>query len=454
LSKHKPPFEILEVLGEGAFGTVCVAKDTRDPLNRRVAIKVLKSEFAQNAKIVQRSRDEARLLARLNHPNIVRVERLVELDGLPILVMEWVRGLSLSQLLRHHRNGLPTSVVLKLTGVTCDALHACWTATGEDGSQIRVIHRDIKPSNILFSTRGEIRVVDFGIARGEFDDREAKTESVVMGSRAYMAPERLDGIEDTPAVDVYSLGMTMFELLTGFPMNLSVNPSSHKRGLEKQLGAAEFRGLPHDAQETLRTLIGRMCAYDPEDRPAAKDVQNQMQDLQAHVLPDDAISPADFGVRVVKPLYDARPRTEVAEAMSRLEDGHVLRTAFGIETGPNARKKAFRPSASLYISGLVLLIGTLSLAAALKATVFNTEAGVRVWIPSDVEGMLGTQKITSPGDYVVEVGPTVLDLELASGAKLRCRFHADDGVAVRYVVDQGRGAITVDDGAAVPCDPR
>src|SRR5690348_2481215 len=93
------PFEILEILGEGSFGTVCVARVTADPLRRKVALKILKGAYASNKKILNRTRDEAKLLSAISHPNIVRVERLMEINGRPCVVMEHVQGVSLDQLL-------------------------------------------------------------------------------------------------------------------------------------------------------------------------------------------------------------------------------------------------------------------------------------------------------------------------------------------------------------------
>ncbi|MEO0601056.1 MAG: serine/threonine-protein kinase, partial [Myxococcota bacterium] len=266
------PFEILEILGEGSFGTVCVARVSTDPLRRKVALKILKGAYATNEKILNRTRDEARLLSAINHPNIVRVERLMEIAGRPVVVMEHVQGVSLDQLLLRFKEGLPGAIALEVVRQTCLALHIAYAeALGDDGRPLRVIHRDIKPSNVMLSIHGEVKVLDFGIARGEFEGREARTESVVMGSRPYMAPERLDGIADSQAVDVYSAGMSLFELLTGRPMSLSINPVSHDQAMNRQLQYVHIQGMSNPAVEDLRDLIRRMCAYTRDYRPSAAD---------------------------------------------------------------------------------------------------------------------------------------------------------------------------------------
>ena len=155
LASESVPFEVLEVLGEGAFGAVCVARMIGDPLGRQVAIKVLKLEYASNPKVLHRTRDEARLLSRLHHPNIVQVERLIEVEGRPVLVMELVRGLDLKSLLRRSPYGVPAAVAMEVVRLTCVALDVAYgQALGDDGKPMRVIHRDIKPSNMLLSIHG------------------------------------------------------------------------------------------------------------------------------------------------------------------------------------------------------------------------------------------------------------------------------------------------------------
>ena len=280
MNRAAGPFEILEILGEGSFGTVCVARVTGDPLRRKVALKILKGAYTRNDKILNRTRDEARLLSRISHPNIVRVERLMDVGGRPVVVMEHVQGVSLDHLLLRFRDGLAASVALEITRQTCLALHVAYNETSaDDGTPLRVIHRDIKPSNVLLSIHGEVKVVDFGIAKGEFEGREAQTESVVMGSRPYMAPERLDGISDSPSVDVYSAGMSLFELLTGRTMSLSINPITHDQAMNRQLGYLNVPGMTQAALEDLRGVIRKMCSYDRDFRPSALDTARDLEQM-------------------------------------------------------------------------------------------------------------------------------------------------------------------------------
>lgn len=177
---------ILETLGEGSFGTVYVARVEEGALARTLVLKVLKATWADNPEILTRARDEAVLLARLNHDNIVRVEQLTEIEGRPAVVMEHIQGLTLDQVLR--ANGpMPIGVAIEIVHKVASALDAAYNRAppGED-EPLRVIHRDIKPSNIIVSVAGAVKVLDFGTARADHGAREARTSSLTMGSPLYM----------------------------------------------------------------------------------------------------------------------------------------------------------------------------------------------------------------------------------------------------------------------------
>lgn len=451
------PFEILEILGEGSFGTVCVARVSNDPLKRKVALKILKGAYVANKKILNRTRDEARLLSRINHPNIVRVERLMEINGRPIVVMEHVQGVSLDLILYRFRDGLPPAIAIEMARQTCVALHVAYQeALGEDGRPMRVIHRDIKPSNILASIHGEIKVVDFGIAKGEFEGREANTESVVMGSRPYMAPERLDGQNDSPAVDVYSTGMSLFELLTGRTMSLSINPVTHETALNRQLQYIQVPGMGQSALEDMRDLVRRMCAYTRDYRPSAIDCARELEQLLYAIEPRYRIGLEEFCRTTVLPIYEARQRkpptgTEVdnGETMEENEAISEITDAFKrAPTQPINPRPSWAPLVG-FVALLTLVVGVLGVAAIFKYISDDGKAEIRVWLPQGASATLGDVTIRAPGKFPIVPGPSTMDVALLDGRKVRCAFAAQDGTAVRF----GDGAISVDDGAAVDCVP-
>ncbi|MCK6525097.1 serine/threonine protein kinase [Myxococcota bacterium] len=300
--------ELLERLGEGTFGQVFSARLQEGPLQRTVVLKVLKADWMGHAEVAGRARDEAALLSRLSHDNIVRVESLTTWRGRLTVVMEHIQGLTLDKVLRE--NGpLPTSTALEVIARVASALDAAYNSVPPGETRpLRVIHRDIKPSNILISLTGGVKVLDFGTARGEFDSREASTQLVQIGSPMYMAPECFDGDPPTPEVDVYAMGATLFELLSGQRLGrMSVKPHLFGKALAERLAALNPPDVPDEAaRAALRDLVGRLLRYDPERRPTAADVRRLTREFLLR-SPVRATPLDQYAELVVEPLYRNRP---------------------------------------------------------------------------------------------------------------------------------------------------
>lgn len=280
-------FQLMEICAAGTFGTVCVVRDLdRGTL---VALKVLKEAHLHRPRVIARTHDEASMLARIRHPGIVAVDGLIRLEGRPVVLMEWVRGLSLESVLRAKRDGLPIAEALEIVRHATLALGAAywWVPDGAAGP-MRIIHRDVKPSNMLMSVDGEVKVVDFGIARGEFEGKEAKTLSMVLGARGYLAPERLDGYDDKPSCDIYSLGIMAYELLTGRHVVLSVHRDYHAEALFKHLQHMRLPGVSPGIAERIRGVISAMCQYDESKRPSHADVVHELESVMrdGNLVPD------------------------------------------------------------------------------------------------------------------------------------------------------------------------
>lgn len=269
-----------------------------------------------------------------------------------------------------------------------------------------------------------------------------------------MAPERLDGATDTPAVDIYSAGMSLFELLAGKPLNLSINPGSHQRTLTEGLDRLNLRGLPADASEDLRQLMRRMCSYEEDFRPSARDAATALGSILEKMGGGELLSLPDFARDVVVPLYNARPRYPV-------DSRHEMFGLVQRESTPTvSRQVTKRPV--LFLSTLlvlVLVLASLSLAKARRARTENrvqreaaTLASVMVWIPSEVTARVGTSMLAAPGVLRLPPGPAELDLT-DGNTVLTCPFDVRDGIAIRYVVDAGRPSISINDGPAVACHP-
>lgn len=296
------PFEILEVPASGSYATLCVAKAANGQV---VACKVLKKGLVDNAEALTRMRDEARMLSRLDHPCIVSVHDLLNLDGRPVMVMEWVEGMDLSRLLRAHPDGLPAGIACEIVRQVALGLNAAYTSpVGDPPKPLQVIHRDIKPDNVLLSTDGKVKVLDFGTAKGAFDDREAMTTAMVMGSRGFMPPERMELLPDTVGVDVYALGITWLMLLTGKMATISRAEHRHDAAVEKAVGYIKTEDLLPNTVIWLRDLIRRMCSYEPEERPTYDAI---IEDIEGFLKSCDVDLEA-FAAAHVLPASEARTR--------------------------------------------------------------------------------------------------------------------------------------------------
>jgi serine/threonine-protein kinase len=197
-------YEVLEVVGAGGMSSVYKAHDQL--LERNVALKVLHARFGDDAEYVERFRREARAVAQLSHPNIVTVIDRGEADGHQFIVFEFIDGENLKELVE--RTGpLPVRRAVELALAIAEGL--CFAH--EHG----IVHRDVKPQNVLLNGDGEAKVTDFGIARSLDVEHGVTQTGTVLGTSNYLSPEQATGQPVTPATDIYSLGVVLYELLTG-----------------------------------------------------------------------------------------------------------------------------------------------------------------------------------------------------------------------------------------------
>ena len=196
-------YEIVKSIGEGGMANVYLANDTI--LDRKVAIKVLRGDLSQDDKFIRRFQREALSVSNLSHPNIVEVYDVGEEEGNHYIVMEYIEGKTLKQLLKKRESLTLTEVIDIMTQLTDGISHA---------HESYIIHRDIKPQNIMIEDDGRIKITDFGIAMALNATQLTQTNSV-MGSVHYLPPEQASGKSATIKSDIYSLGIMMYELLTG-----------------------------------------------------------------------------------------------------------------------------------------------------------------------------------------------------------------------------------------------
>jgi serine/threonine protein kinase/tetratricopeptide (TPR) repeat protein len=260
------PYKILEEIGSGHMGKVYLAQDER--LDRRVALKTLTGSTGAEAE--RRLRKEARAIARLNNPNIAALYDVCEYDGVSLLVMEYADGESLSDLVTAEIGVDRTiDIGLQLT----DAL----AYAHREG----IIHRDVKPANVKLTRDGKVKLLDLGIARVSLSDPGATTSNMAdttaaAGTPAYMAPERLHGHPADTRTDVYSVGVLLFELLTGGRPYASTDMLA----LRVALGGSRTpraRAINPKVSRTLDDVVAKAMSRDPKTRySSAADLHNDL----------------------------------------------------------------------------------------------------------------------------------------------------------------------------------
>lgn len=279
-------YEVLEKIGTGGMSDVYKAKDHK--LNRNVAIKVLKQEFSENANFVSKFRVEAQAAAGLMHPNIVNVYDVGEENGIYYIVMELVEGITLKQYIeKKARLSVKEAVSIAIqVSMGIEAAH-----------KNHIIHRDIKPQNIIISKEGKVKVTDFGIAKAATSNT---ITSNVMGSVHYTSPEQARGGYSDEKSDIYSLGITMFEMLTGrVPFNGETTVAIAIKHIQEPLPSP--REYISEIPVSVEQIVFKCCQKSPDRR--YQSMGNLIADLkQSLINPDE-----DF-VKIVNPNEEASTR--------------------------------------------------------------------------------------------------------------------------------------------------
>ncbi|WP_222195386.1 protein kinase domain-containing protein [Modestobacter italicus] len=305
-------YELLGSIAVGGMGEVWRARDTR--LNRDVAVKVLRREFTANPTSLARFRAEAQHSAGLLHPNIATLFDYGEVlpgpaggEHLAYLVMELVRGESLSGLLR--RDGrLPADRTLEVMRQAAAGLAAAHAAG--------VVHRDVKPGNVLLATDGAVKLTDFGVAVSAASMPLTRTGEVI-GTANYLAPEQAQGLRATPASDVYALGLVAYECLAGQRAFDGDDPLAVALRQVNETPPP----LPDDVPEPVRRLVERTMAKDPAERFA--------DGAALHAAVDDVIAGRPDGAA-------GEPRTAVMPAL-RAPEPAARRTPTPVPPFPPTR---------------------------------------------------------------------------------------------------------------------
>jgi Tol biopolymer transport system component len=413
-------YRILRELGCGGMGEVYVAEDLK--LHRQVALKVLPAEVAADPDRRERFEREARAVAALNRPNIVTIHSVEQAGDVLFLTMEMVEGKPLTAVLTH--KGLPIDRILKLAIPLADAVSAA--------HQRGITHRDLKPANIMVADDGQLKVLDFGLAKLKEDEaaleglesaptRPLTGQGLIVGTVAYMSPEQAEGRPVDHRSDIFSLGIVLYEMATGERPFKGDTSASVLSSILKDtpVSVTEVnRSLPRD----LGRIIKRCLVKDPEHRyQSAKDLRNDLEELKQAIESGEiaATAPAARGA-------DRRVRTMLAGgavvAAAALV-GALLWTRFGRE----ARGRTQAPEAVF--------------------TQLTAEKGLEVFpsLSPDGKWIVYTGDASGNEDIYLQsvTGQNPIDLTKDSPSSDREPAFSPDGEAIAFRSDREGGGIFV-----------
>jgi serine/threonine protein kinase len=266
------PYELIEMVGRGGMGTVWKARHTK--LDKLVALKLLPPHLMSDADAVSRFEREMKAVGKLEHTHIVRAMDAGEADGIHYLVMEYIEGVDLSRLIKHRGPRKLAEACQMIRHASLGLAHA-----HEHG----LVHRDIKPSNLLLSKKGQVKILDLGLARLQSektaDEASLTVQGEVMGTPDYMAPEQWQSAHSVgPAADLYALGCTLHFLLTGQAPFAAADQSSytHKMTAHVLQPPPALPDVPPEVEE----LYQKLMAKEPQQRPAsAREVADELRSM-------------------------------------------------------------------------------------------------------------------------------------------------------------------------------
>ncbi|MBW3615041.1 MAG: Stk1 family PASTA domain-containing Ser/Thr kinase [Actinobacteria bacterium] len=353
-------YEILRHLARGGMAEVYVAHDLM--LDRRVALKVLFPELSTDRNFVERFRREAQAAANLSHPNIVSIYDWGEEGGIYFIVMEFIEGRTLGQIIRQEG----PLVADRAAEIGADVAAALAFA-----HRSGVVHRDVKPGNVLISPTGQVKVTDFGIARAANSDQDLTQTGAVMGTATYFSPEQAQGHRVDPRSDVYSLGVVLYEMVAGRAPFAGDNPMAiaYKHVREQPVPP---RQVNPDVPQAFEAIVLQAMAKNPNDRyTSAEELRQDLLRFRQGrlVLANPTVTVPAVDETVATPAYDA---TQVVDRTRVVAGGPV--------GPPEPPGRGAGPFIALLLVMLAVLGGLLYLFGK-ETGIFGEQASERVEMP-------------------------------------------------------------------------
>ena len=376
-------YEILSLIGQGGMADVYKARDTI--LNRVVAIKVLRAKLSDDAMALVRFQREASAASRLSHPNVVDIYDVGEYEGMHYIVMEFIRGRTLKELIAQ-RGALDVDEAIGVMKQLVSAIN--------HAHEHKIIHRDIKPQNVLVKDDGTIKITDFGIAVAN-GSVQLTYNNTVMGSAHYLAPETTQGKEPNEQVDIYSLGIVFYELLTGHvpftgktPMEIAI------KHLRKPI--PYVRDFNPNIPQSVENIVLKATAKNLEDRYVS--CKEMLYDL----------------IHCLDPEYKNMSRIRVdvtpSKDLMKCEDGHI---EFVDESDKEDKKPRNWIAALMISAAIIISIIVLVLVASITGLI-------------KIDGFLGYQTMPDVKDLTQEEAIDTLQAAHFNTSKVKYEYRASD----------------------------
>jgi serine/threonine protein kinase len=275
--RYRPLME----LGRGGMARVYLAESLASGLlHKLVVLKVLNQELAADPEMRSGFTREAEISARLNHPNIVNVYEVFEQGNTPVMVMQYVDGMALSEIVSRLSGKVPLKLHLHILCQVLDALHYVHQLKTASGDSLECVHRDVTPHNVMVLHEGGIKVVDFGVAKVRAHAENHTRTGVIKGKVSYMAPEQLLACANVDGrADIYSVGVMLWEAVAGHRMWRGLDPSARMRAIV--MGAVpDIREAAPTVSDALARIIERALAHTPDGRYAtAQEMQIELEQV-------------------------------------------------------------------------------------------------------------------------------------------------------------------------------